>query len=223
MFISYFLLIALFPTYLVCFLAVTDPPQPSHSPLHSFPWGQPCQGVPHSRLFLGDILSGGPFLLGWGLSFYFSHLPLSCFLPCFVGVHLPVFSSGWRDGRAMVVLNMSLLKSQGSRLEWLLLSLVPVVSFHLHPEHCLHFSLLWELQVLCPVFSSQVSSFMVWVQERPVLTFAPPPWLWPLPLTFWAPLCLTSWHSFSPAFQRPVPSCCPMAVLPSANMLLYSY
>ena len=75
----------------------------------------------------------------------------------------------------MVVLNMSLLKSQGSRLEWLLLSLVPVVSFHLHPEHCLHFSLLWELQVLCPVFSSQVSSFMVWVQERPVLTFAPPP------------------------------------------------
>lgn len=69
--VSCFLLIALFPTFLLCFVAVPDSPQPSQSLSHNFPQGQPCQVICHSFLFLGDTISGGPFLLSWLDSFPF--------------------------------------------------------------------------------------------------------------------------------------------------------
>ena len=57
--------------------------------------------------------------------------------------------------------------------EWLLCSLGPGISFHLHPEDYLHGSSLLEFQVLCRVFPSLDSFFMVWVQEHFRSSLAP--------------------------------------------------
>lgn len=89
--ISYFLLFAIFPTILVCFVTVTASPRPSHT-LSQFPTRSALSG----GLPFSSLIQRLPFWRSFP-SFCFSHLLLSCFLLCFAGVYLPVFFSGWRQ------------------------------------------------------------------------------------------------------------------------------